>query len=282
MRLKFKSEYWISIILGVLVIVLDFYFLFKPMSRWFKPLLLVGFLIGFLHFFIDFLREGKRQKEIELKFLEFVRTLVETVKSGIPLPQAIYRIASSDFGALTPYVKKLSNRTEWGIPAREALVMFANDTGNYVIKRSVEVVVVAERSGGNIEDVLESVTDSVLQVKRLKDERKESVYTQVIQGYIVYFVFLFIMLMLQLKFLPMLIEMAGTLSGIGNVFSSGVVNVEKIQDFSYIFLALILIQGFFAGLIIGKFSEGDVKQGIKHSVILMTIAYLILSIFGGF
>ena len=282
MKLKFKPEYWIGIILGVLVIVLDFYFLFKPMSRWFKPLLLVGVLIAFFLFFIDFLKENKRQKEIEIKFLEFVRTLVETVKSGIPLPQAIYKMSGSDFGSLTLYIKKLANRTEWGIPAKEALVMFANDTGNDVIKRSIEVVVVAERSGGNIEDVLESVTDSVLQVKKLKDERKESVFNQILQGYIVYFVFLFIMLMLQLKFLPMLIEMAGTLSGIGNVFSSGVVNVEKIQDFSYIFLALILIQGFFAGLIIGKFSEGDVKQGIKHSVILMTIAYLILSIFGGF
>ena len=171
MKLRFKSEYWIGIILGVLVIVLDFYFLFKPMSRWFKPLLLLGVLIAFFLFFIDFLKENKRQKEIEIKFLEFVRTLVGTVKSGIPLPQAIYKMSGSDFGSLTPYIKKLANRTEWGIPAKEALVMFANDTGNDVIKRSIEVVVVAERSGGNIEDVLESVTDSVLQVKKLKDER---------------------------------------------------------------------------------------------------------------
>ena len=281
MKLKFKPEYWIGIILGVLVIVLDFYFLFKPMSRWFKPLLLVGVLIAFFLFFIDFLKENKRQKEIEIKFLEFVRTLVETVKSGIPLPQAIYKMSGSDFGSLTPYIKKLANRTEWGIPAKEALVMFANDTNNDVIKRSIEVVVVAERSGGNIEDVLESVTDSVLQVKKLKDERKESVFNQILQGYIVYFVFLGIMLMLQVKFLPMLVDMAGNL-GSGGILGSSVVSQGKIQDFSYIFLALILIQGFFAGLVIGKFSEGEIKQGIKHSVILMVIAYMVMSTFGGF
>ena len=280
MKLKFKPEYWIGIILGVLVIVLDFYFLFKPMSRWFKPLLLVGVLIAFFLFFIDFLKENKRQKEIEIKFLEFVRTLVETVKSGIPLPQAIYKMSGSDFGSLTLYIKKLANRTEWGIPAKEALVMFANDTGNDVIKRSIEVVVVAERSGGNIEDVLESVTDSVLQVKKLKDERKESVFNQILQGYIVYFVFLGIMLMLQVNFLPMLVDMAGNLGGV--LLGSSVVSQGKIQDFSYIFLALILIQGFFAGLVIGKFSEGEIKQGIKHSVILMVIAYMVISTFGGF
>ncbi len=280
MKLRFKPEYWIGIILGVLVIVLDFYFLFKPMSRWFKPLLLFGVLIAFFLFFIDFLKENKRQKEIEIKFLEFVRTLVETVKSGIPLPQAIYKMSGSDFGSLTPYIKKLANRTEWGIPAKEALIMFADDTGNDVIKRSIEVVVVAERSGGNIEDVLESVTDSVLQVKKLKDERKESVFNQIIQGYIVYFVFLGIMLMLQVKFLPMLVDMAGNLGG--GLLGSSVVSQGKIQDFSYIFLALILIQGFFAGLVIGKFSEGEIKQGVKHSVILMVIAYMVMSTFGGF
>ena len=280
MKLRFKSEYWIGIILGVLVIVLDFYFLFKPMSRWFKPLLLVGVLIAFFLFFIDFLKENKRQRDIDVKFLEFVRTLVGTVKSGIPLPQAIYKMSSTYFGSLTPYIKKLANRTEWGIPAKEALIMFADDTDNDVIKRSIEVVVVAERSGGSIEDVLESVTDSVLQVKKLKDERKESVFNQILQGYIVYFVFLGIMLMLQVNFLPMLVDMAGNLGGV--LLGSSVVSQEKILDFSYIFLALILIQGFFAGLVIGKFSEGEIKHGVKHSVILMVIAYMVISTFGGF
>ena len=175
----------------------------------------------------------------------------------------------------------MANRTEWGIPAKEALIMFADDTDNDVIKRSIEVVVVAERSGGSIEDVLESVTNSVLQVKKLKDERKESVFNQIMQGYIVYFVFLGIMLMLQVKFLPMLVDMAGNL-GSGGILGSSVVSQGKIQDFSYIFLALILIQGFFAGLVIGKFSEGEIKQGIKHSVILMVIAYMVMSTFGGF
>jgi len=280
MKLRFKSEYWIGIILGVLVIILDFYFLFKPMSRWFKPLLLVGVLIAFFLFFIDFLKENKRQRDIDVKFLEFVRTLVGTVKSGIPLPQAIYKMSSTDFGSLTPYIKKLANRTEWGIPAKEALIMFADDTDNDVIKRSIEVVVVAERSGGSIEDVLESVTNSVLQVKKLKDERKESVFNQIMQGYIVYFVFLGIMLMLQVNFLPMLVDMAGNLGGV--LLGSSVVSQEKILDFSYIFLALILIQGFFAGLVIGKFSEGEIKHGVKHSVILMVIAYMVISTFGGF
>ena len=44
-----------------------------------------------------------------------------------------------------------------------------------------------------------------------------------------------------------------------------------------IFFALIMIQGFFAGIMIGKFSEGTLKQGLLHSLILMTTAALIIT-----
>src|SRR3990167_604237 len=41
------------------------------------------------------------------------------------------------------------------------------------------------------------------------------------------------------------------------------------------FLYLLLIQGFFSGLTIGKLSEGTIKPGIKHSFILMVMAFII-------
>ena len=44
-----------------------------------------------------------------------------------------------------------------------------------------------------------------------------------------------------------------------------------------VFFSLILVQGFFAGIMIGKFSEGTIKQGFLHSLILMTSAALIIT-----
>ena len=42
---------------------------------------------------------------------------------------------------------------------------------------------------------------------------------------------------------------------------------------------LSLIQGLFAGVIIGKMAEGDLTSGLKHSLILMTVAMLAMSLF---
>ena len=41
------------------------------------------------------------------------------------------------------------------------------------------------------------------------------------------------------------------------------------------FLYLLLTQGLFVGLTIGKLTEGTIKSGLKHSFILMITSFLI-------
>ncbi|MFC2143947.1 hypothetical protein ACFLQO_01120, partial [Candidatus Aenigmatarchaeota archaeon] len=43
------------------------------------------------------------------------------------------------------------------------------------------------------------------------------------------------------------------------------------------FIWFIVIQGFFAGLAIGKMSEGAIMAGLKHSLILILIGYALFS-----
>lgn len=274
MRLKFRKAYFIGITLSIILLILD-YFVFWG-KRWFYPGIVVAITMGWMQFWFDFIREGKRQKEIELKFLEFVRNLVENVKSGIPLPKAILQVSGKDYGALNPYIKKLAYQTEWGIPVPDAFLTLARDTENYVIKRAVAIIIEAEKSGGDIGDVLMSVAGSLIDVKKMKQERRASVYSQIVQGYIVYFVFIGIMLALQLWLFPQLTNISGSLqiglSGFGGLGGGGqVYNLDKT------FFALIMIQGFFAGIMIGKFSEGTLKQGLIHSLILITSSALIIT-----
>lgn len=273
MKIKFKTKYLIGIIIGFFVLIFDFVLLFG--TRWFLTVLIISLLIMTLQFWLDFFKENKRQKEIEDSFLEFVRSLVETVRSGISIPSAILQISDKDFGALTPYVKKLGNQIRMGIPIHDALITFGKDTENRVIQRSISIVIEAEESGGEIEDVLDSVTKSVVQVKRVKEERKTSTFSQVVQGYIIFFVFIGIMLVLQLKLFPTLTKFSGA-SGLGGL-GFGLGASGEAFNLDIIFASMILIQGFFVGLMIGKFSEGQVKYGIKHSLALMVLALLIVT-----
>src|SRR3989344_797990 len=259
MKLEFKAKYLVGIVFGMAILALDVYlFLGK---RWFWPVLIIGLTVFWLQFWLDYFAEIKRQKEIELQFTEFIRALVKS----------IIHVSKKDYGPLSPYLRKLANQIEWGIPTNKALTTFSLDTQNQVIKRSIAILTEAEQSGGDIRDILVSVVESVVNVKMLKEERKASVYSQVVQGYIIFYIFIAIMLVLQLWLFPRLSALSGQLSeGLGGASPSGF-NLDRT------FFSLIMIQGFFAGIMIGKFSEGALKNGLLHSLILMTTSALIIT-----
>ncbi len=288
MRLEFRKQYFIGIFISLLIITYDIYLLIiEKSSRWFFPILILGISIGWIQFWIDFFKEIKRQKEIELKFLEFTRNLVSNVKSGVSIPKAIINTSNENYGSLSPHVKKLAKQMDWGIPIHKALVIFANDTENPVIKRSVSIIIEADESGGDIQDILESVSLSVVNIKKIKEERKSSVYSQILQGYIVFFVFIGIMLTLQLWLFPKLTESLELQGDEGTGLGSSIPGFgafkksEKALNIDIIFFSLTLVQGFFAGLMVGKFSEGSMKNGLLHSLILMTSAALIITTIKG-
>ena len=89
------------------------------------------------------------------------------------------------------------------------------------------------------------------------------------------------MLVLQFKIIPMVTEIGSsegfgaqdTFGAEGFSFSSN--NQLNPDDMATAFMFLLIVQGFFAGLVLGKISEGNVKAGFKHSFILVTLALII-------
>ena len=98
--------------------------------------------------------------------------------------------------------------------------------------------------------------------------------------------FVGIMIALQVFLLPQLTQVGGSvLQGVSledtGASASTAIYATSI-DFNMIFTFLLLIQGFFTGLMVGKFSEGSLKFGLKHSLVLMFIGYMAFTIAVGF
>jgi archaeal flagellar protein FlaJ len=292
--IKFKKDYYYGIGIGVFIIILDIIFFIR--TRWFFPLIGIAFTIGWFQIWYDLFTSQREHKEYEVRFLDFVRNLSSALKSGMPISTAVAHAAENDYGSLNKYVQKLTHQLEWSIPLHKALVNFSKATNNNIIKRSISTVIEAEQSGGNIEDVLESITVSLIEIKKIKETRRASIHSQVIQSYVIFFVFLVVMIIIQNLLIPYIANLRSPGSaGIGGAvealqgiqvhatvsFASFYQFITTIKDWfislNGVFLMLALIQGFFAGLIIGKLSEGDVAAGLKHSLILMTIAFLIIT-----
>lgn len=265
--MEFKKMHLLGILIGLCSVAGVVGFFWNTNLRYF--LLVLSLFAGTIPFMISFLVEQSIQKERENKFLEFIRDLVEMVRSGTPVAKGIMNLQNRNYGALSPHVAKLANQLSIGSTLTNSLLVFAKDTRSKVISRAVSLISEAERAGGNVEVVMASVANSVNQIEQLRKERKASVSNLITQGYLIFIVFIIIMLVLEFKILPLVSDLGGS--------DSLLVAATKIdtRDFSMPLFVMLLVQSFFAGLVIGKISEGSVKSGIKHSFILIALTLII-------
>jgi archaeal flagellar protein FlaJ len=274
-EIQFKKTDFSGLGLGLIVVIVS-KFLVSPKA--FPLFLGIGLIVAALPFIFRMINETRISAEKEEMFLEFSRNLVESVKTGTPISKSIINIANKNYGVLSPHVKKLANQISLGIPLNQALKTLSKDINNRAISRSLTLIGQAERAGGEIGEILEAVAEAVSLVDKLKKERMAAISTLVVQGYIIFVIFIIIILVMQFQIIPMV-------SGIGDIgdvglglnFSKPDAGIEQ-KQISDAFLYLILVQGFFTGLTIGKLSEGSIKAGIKHSFALMVLSYLISTV----
>lgn len=261
-------------IAGGIIILLSF-FLFG--TRFFFFAIGMGIIVGVFPFVLSMIIESKIASEKEDMFLEFTRNLVESVKTGTPISKSIINMRKKSYGALGQHIGKLANQISLGIPLNVALNIFSMDVDNKNISRALTLIGQAERAGGDIGKILESVAKAVTMSDKLKKERKTAISTLTAQGYIIFIVFMVIVLIMQFYIVPMI-------SGIADVGSLGISGVTTVgegigaEEISSAFFYLLLVQGFFSGLTIGKLSEESLKAGVKHSFALILIAFIVSSV----
>jgi flagellar protein FlaJ len=269
--MKFEWSHWTGIGVGIVLAVVSLIIFSGNLMQF---MLSISLLVAAIPFMITFMLRQSKFAEKEDKFLEFTRDLVEMVKSGTPISKSIINLRARDYGALSPHIAKLANQLTIGLTLNRGLNTFAKETGSPVISRAVGLISEAERAGGNIDNILESVSASVAQVDKIRKERQASVSNLVTQGYMIFFVFIIIMLVMEFKILPLVSDLQNS-EGLGVDIGGGGSGSLDSADFSMPLFMMLIVQSFFAGLVIGKISAGSVKLGIKHSFVLLTVTLLV-------
>ncbi|MFB6075663.1 MAG: type II secretion system F family protein [Candidatus Aenigmatarchaeota archaeon] len=273
-----SKKRWILIsipaIIGISIILLNFFVLSLD-PRFFMIINLIGGSLVMGPSLLVQYKSYQAKKEIENRFPDFLEDIVQGTKSGMSLPQSIKSTSNNDYGELNPYVEKMSLQIDWGIPFSKILRNFSKEIESKVLSRATSTIIETHRSGGNISDVLEAVGDSILEIEKIKKERKAHVYSQMVTGYMIFFVFLGVILGLQLFLIPSLSVKSGSLMSGGGIS----MDVSMLQDtYKNMFRHLIIIQGLFSGLAIGKMSEGTIMGGFKHSIVLVAIGYSVFTL----
>jgi flagellar protein FlaJ len=262
-----------SIFIG-LMLFLTAFIAFREYPNIFSTVSIIAVVVAIAPIAIFKYAESTRIKALEDQFPQFMNDLVEAVRSGMSLPQAVNVVAKNDYGGLNPYIKKLSAQLEWGIPFTKAFSSFTKSTRSKLIARIGATIIESHEYGGNLTDVFESISKTTVEIERLREERKLFLNSQIVSGYIIFFVFLAVIIGLQKYLVPTLAEIS-----VKQLVTAEKVENKQLQlEYKTIFRNLIIIQGFFAGIAIGKMSEGEIINGIKHSLFMIILGLLIFTL----
>jgi flagellar protein FlaJ len=222
-------------------------------------------------------KKGKEER-IGAQIPDFLKKLASTNETGMTLRDSIRLMTRSDSG-LGKEIKKIWNDMEWGLSINESLRRFANRTRTHIVARSVTLITKANESSGDIGEVLSVAARDAAAEQELKTERKISMLIYIIIIYISFLVFIGIIYVISSTFLTEMVKAGENIksSGAGAVPMS--LDRAKMAVYNRLFFHGALIQGFTSGLIAGVMGEGSVLSGLKHSVIMMTIGYLLFTLF---
>jgi flagellar protein FlaJ len=227
------------------------------------------------------MRYDKNIRQIEDRLPDFLRDVAEAGRFGMTLADAIVVASGGRYGKLTPEIKKMAARIDWGVPANEAIKLFSDKVKTPLVNRVCAIIMKSNDAGGNVADVLTLVANDTKQVQLMDKERKLSMSTYIAVIYISFFVFLFTIIILNATFLPQMHKageetsqlVSGTEAGTGAV---QIIQAQAISAIQFTYLVASLAHAMGDGLIAGSLSTGKIKNGLVHSFILLVAAFVML------
>jgi flagellar protein FlaJ len=205
------------------------------------------------------------KRSIDKHLPDLFRSIVQSQKTGMPLPQALEEASKRRYGPLTKELKKMVSQMSWGVPFEKALQSLGERVDTTLVRQTIPLILEASRSGGRVEKVFDPMEKFVQTTLTFDQERKTQTRPYVAITYVAFFVFLFTIVMLFGSFFVRMSEMSTT------EFAA----IMTPKEARRVFFHMSVIQAFFGGLMAGKMGEGTVGAGLKHSVILLTCGYLV-------
>jgi flagellar protein FlaJ len=239
---------------------------------WVLPFLIAAVPLSYFHE-----RASRRESKIIKELPDTLKKIRSANDTGMTLKESLLLVSETSSGTLADELEKVHNDAKWRGDLNDSLVLFANRVGVSRLCRTVKLLTKANESSGNIKPVLDVAARDVELEYKLDRERFQSMIIYTVIIVLTFLVFLFVIIVLDSRFLSEMTEVsspetASESGGSGGAFS---VSDIPIDTFRMIFFHASIIQAFTTGLIAGQMGENDLLSGLKYSVAMTVIALLV-------
>jgi flagellar protein FlaJ len=235
-------------------------------------------LITITPYSIDVYLDNRRKRRYEQEFIGFLYELSELLRGGLDPLNAITEIASpaleseQSLNALAPHLKKASAQIAWGVSFENVISSMAESLKSPLISKYGYLIVQASKLGAISPSIILKAADDLEKTLQLEREKEAELKEFIMIIYAAEAILIGIIYLLNNTLLPSILDMVK--GGSGAAFGISSIGMS-IGTFKTGFFHVIMINAFASGIIAGQISEGKARHGLKHSVILMIVGYVV-------
>ena len=263
-------------------------------------LILISMLILIVPYFYFRYQRFRNLREMEERFPDFVRDLMDVLASGLPLHEAIRNVSRINYGALSKEIKKMARQLSWGVDINKVLDGFAERVKESKrLVSAIKIIKEANFSGGELLPTLESLAEDFVLLKECERQRKAMMHQYLLLMYAISFIFILIVVALNYFLVPLfqttaafeeigLTNPCNVCAGLGceicslySFITTQLLRKEVAQTYYLgMFFLISVLQSFFAGMLGGYIVERSFLGGFKHGLILLVLTWAIFLILG--
>lgn len=238
--------------------------------------LVATLVVGLAPYALDVRRAKRRRRAYEKAFTQFLYELADAMRGGIDPYKAIQELARTDNSVLKRSLGQAADSIRLGRPLDAVMRTLARASTSSLVERYAALVGEAATAGGEVASVVYRAAKDLDELVRIDRERSAKMTGPIVTVYISFGVLLMIT-QSMLSFAPALEQFGNSAAaegGLGSLLSMGGGDVPKmtLAEMQANFFHVLLANALGAGLIIGSFTEGKVRHGLLHVVILVSIA----------
>ncbi|EFD92228.1 MAG: hypothetical protein BJBARM5_1029 [Candidatus Parvarchaeum acidophilus ARMAN-5] len=128
------------------------------------PVLIFVVPAVYFFYFLNFpkLQAVKRTKLIEEQVVFAIREIMIKVGSGVPIFNALLDVANGNYGIISDEFKLAVEEIESGVPQNDALDHLARRVPSQSLRRAIDIILYAIKSGSDIAGTLELIHDMLI------------------------------------------------------------------------------------------------------------------------
>lgn len=217
-------------------------------------------------------------RQLEASVPDLLDRLASLNEAGISIVSAFDRLRRNDVGALDAEIDRIWRDVTWGATAEKALSRFESRVRTPSITRVVALITNAMRASNEIAPVLRIAADQARSDLQLRRQRRQEMFTYLVVVYISFLVFLIVIVALESVLIPSLPDVSNVSGSVGDTALGSLDGLDGSNREAYqlVFFHTALIQSALSGLVAGVMGSGSIKDGMKHSALMLSITYIVL------